>query len=272
MRGKVLLGWLSRENAIKYLQESCIFDPPLTAEQAEAMWAEKKAAVDALEPRTAPAPPELVMTSAERETANRFIAALSRNPGGLGAIQRVVKLDPRGLICRQFDVNVDRAAEHAVQITAATWAARNCLALTRPNQSPRLPWKVVDSGWDFTLPHGEFLLGFNGQIFGIVQGAPHVAVSSVGARTILWSGYHRCYARAAAIVNPATNDRSVLAALTTEAGLAVTTNQSLRDLFLGERPALLGDFFDDRLCINVEFPRQRYELQIRAKIVPIPVQ
>jgi hypothetical protein len=47
MRAKVLLGWLSQEAAIRFLPTSCIFDPPLTELQAEALWAEKKAVVDA---------------------------------------------------------------------------------------------------------------------------------------------------------------------------------------------------------------------------------
>ena len=106
MRGKVLLGWLTREDAIRFLQNDCVFDPPLTNEQAEALWEEKKAAVDALEVRTAPSPDELAMTPAEREAADRFLAFHRRNPGGLGVIQRIVKMDPRGLVCRQFDVNL----------------------------------------------------------------------------------------------------------------------------------------------------------------------
>ena len=71
------------------------------------------------------------------------------------------------------------------------------------------------------------------------------------------------------MVRPEQNDRSVLAALTTEAGLVVATNQPLRDLLLGERPALLGDFFDERLCIEVELRRKRFELHIRVQVAQI---
>jgi len=65
MRAKVLLGWLSQEAAIRFLQTSCIFDPPLTELQAEALWAEKKAVVDALAPRPALSPATIAMTAAE---------------------------------------------------------------------------------------------------------------------------------------------------------------------------------------------------------------
>jgi hypothetical protein len=110
--------------------------------------------------------------------------------------------------------------------------------------------------------------------FGIILGAPHVAVSVVETRTVLWAGYHRCYARVAT-VNPAIIDRAVLAALTTEATLALgpaSTNQPLRALVLGEGPPLLGDFLDERLFMEVELHRKRYELQVRAEVAKINVE
>jgi hypothetical protein len=268
MRGKVLLGWLAREEAVKYLREYCSFRPTLTEQAAEALWAEKKAAVDALEPRIATSPPTLEMTPAEREAANRFLSFMRKKPGGLGMITDVVKQDPRGLVLRQFDINLDRANEHAVHIEAATWCARNCLATERADAN--LNYKAVNDGWNFSLPHGEFALGWDGRVFSIVLGGPHVAVSALGTRTILWTGYHRCYARMAT-VNPAIRDRSVLAALTVEGTRTLgpdSTNQPLRALVLGDRPALLGDFLDERLFIEVEIPRKQYELQIRCRVVP----
>jgi hypothetical protein len=127
---------------------------------------------------------------------------------------------------------------------------------------------ILPNGWDFSLPHGEFMLAFNGQVFGIVQGAPHVSVSAAERRTVLWAGYHRCYARVAT-VNPTAMDRSVLAALTDEGTLAVATNQALRDLVLAERPPLLSDFFDECFFMEVQLRPKRYELQIRVKVAQI---
>jgi hypothetical protein len=272
MKGKVLLGWLTRQEAVRYLQNDCIFDPPLTTEQAAALWAEKKAVVDALEPRTAPSPTTLEMTASEREAANKFLAFHRRKPGGLGGIREVIKTDPSGLVLRQFDITIDRANEHAAHIQSPNWCALNCLATERV--TPNLNFAAVPNGWNFGLPHGEFLLAFNGQAFGIVVGAPHISVSPIGERSILWAGYHRCYARASN-VNPATNDRSVLAALTNEGTLAVgpgATNQTpLRDLVLGDRPPLFGDFFDERLFIEVELQHKRYELQIRVEVARLNV-
>jgi len=120
MRGKVLLGWLTRDNAVAYLQKTCVFIPPLTTEQGEALWAEKNAAVRALEVRPAPALVEQRMSFEEREAGNRFLNFYRRSPGGLGVIQRVVKVDPRALLCRQWDVNLDKANGYAANIGAAT--------------------------------------------------------------------------------------------------------------------------------------------------------
>src|SRR5947207_348197 len=113
MRGKVLLGWLTRDDAVNFLQERCVFDPPLSVEQAEVMWAEKRAVVEALPPRAAVSPEKLEMTAAEREAGARFLAFLRSTPAGLGAVRDVVKINPTGLVIRQFDVNLDRANLHA---------------------------------------------------------------------------------------------------------------------------------------------------------------
>jgi hypothetical protein len=217
--------------------------------------------------------PEPALTSATRDASHLLeqhghLRNALCGQGGLGTIQDVVKIDPRGLVLRQFDINLDIANEHAANIQAQTWCARTCLATER---TANLNFNTIPNGWNFALPHGEFLLAFNGQAFGIIQGAPHVSVSTAEARTILWAGYHRCYARAAT-VNPEIMDRSVLAALTTEGTFAVapeSTNQLLRELVLGERPPLLGDFFDERLFMEVELRRKRYELQVRVEVARI---
>src|SRR5438445_736201 len=77
------------------------------------------------------------------------------------------------------------------------------IALLRNVQIHPLNSTILPNGWNFAVPHGEYGMGLDGQVFRLVQGAPHVSVSTVGARTVLWAGYHRCYARAAT-VNPAT--------------------------------------------------------------------
>lgn len=264
MRGKVLLGWLTRENAIRYLQNDCVFDPPLTAEQAEALWAERKAVVDGLN-RPIPNPSPLDLTQREREARGRFLAQLRNRPGP--RMQDVVKLDPRGFVVRQFDVNLDHVTTRYAGCNTPGWCIQHCLPATRAGA--QISVSAQGNDWSVGLPHGEFGFGFNGEAFVIVQGAPHVAVSLLGDRTLLWSGYHRCYARAST-VSPEIMDRAVLAAVTPEwDSFVANASTELRDSVLGLRPALLGDFFDDRLFMEVELRRKRYEFQIRANLALI---
>lgn len=265
MKGRVLLGWLERDRAVKYLQSDCIFDPPLTNKQAEALWAEKRATLEALAPRLVPSPSSLKMTLMEREAAESFLSFVRQQPGGTPEIQSVVKLDPLGLVCRQFFLTLDRANEYTSNVHDAAWSACTCLhtqgALASMNVSS------VSNGWNIDLPHGEFMCVLNGQGFGVAECAPYVSVSVIGQRAVLWSGYHRCYARAAAART--SSDRSVLAVLTTAGNATVAAERSLSDLILGKLPPLLGDFLDPRLFLEVELHRKRYELQIRAEVAHI---
>lgn len=223
MKGRILLGWLTCEVAVAYLQNQCIFTPPLTAAQAEALWAGKHEMVEALGPRAVPTPAPLPMTPAEREASEKFLAWMKR----LSDVQTVVKLDPRGLVCRQSDISLDRANQHAKHVQAATWAARNCL----------LP------------PNGLASINFT-------QFDP-IGVSVIEGRAVLWCGYHRCYARMAA-PGVGMADRSILAAVTARGNQVVVANRSLRAVLLGDCPPLLGDFLDERLFLEVELRPDRY--------------
>jgi hypothetical protein len=224
MKGRILLGWLTCDVAVAYLQNQCIFTPPLTAAQAEALWAGKHEMVEALGPRAVPTPAPLPMTPAECEASEKFLAWMRR----LSDVQTVVKLDPRVLVCRQSDISLDRANQHAKHVQAATWAARNCL----------LP------------PNGPDSMNFT-------QFDP-IGVSVIEGRAVLWCGYHRCYARMAA-PGPDIADRSILAAVTARGNQVVVANRSLRAILLGDCPPLLGDFLDERLFLEVELRPDRYK-------------
>ena len=227
MRGRILLGWLTREIAVAYLQNKCLFTPPLTTAQAEALWTEKKEMVEALGPRAVPPPAPLPMTPAEREAAERFLSFMRRVPASAAQVQTVVKLDPHRLVCRQSDISLDRANQHAENVHAATWSARSCLG---PPQDLA----------------GRSFAGFD-----------PIGISVIEGRAVLWSGYHRCYARMAAS-HPDMTDHSILAAVTPAGNEAVTANPSLRAILLGECPPLLGDFLDERLFLEVELRHDRY--------------
>jgi hypothetical protein len=266
MKGKILLGWLTRERAVARLMTDCIFDPPLTNRHAESLWAEKRAAVEGLGPRPAPSPKTLEMTPLEREASAKFLAFARRQPGGTPQIQSVVKIDPRGLVCQQFLITLDQANAYLNNIHADSWSVDHCL--TVHTSLAGINVAEVPNGWNFNLPHGEFMFAFNGQVFGVTECAPYVSVSFIKGRTVLWTGYHRCYARVAN-AEPATMDCSVLAVVTTKGDAALAGNQPLRDQLLGDRPPVVRDFLDERLCLDVEVRRKRYELQVRAEVAQI---
>jgi hypothetical protein len=230
MKGRVLLGWLTRDVAVAYLQNQCIFTPPLTWAEAEALWAAKQEMVEALGSRAVPTSPPLPMTPSEREASERFLSWMRRLSSD---VEGVVKLDPRWLVCRQSDISLDRASQLAEHVQAATWAARNCLL--PPNSRTSMDFTKLDP----------------------------IGVSVIEGRPVLWSGYHRCYARMAA-PGSAMADRSILAAVTAKGNQAVAANSSLRAVVLGDRPPLLGDFLDERLFLEVELRPNRYESAVPA--------
>jgi hypothetical protein len=230
MNGRVLLGWLTRDVAVAYLQNQCVFSPPLTAAQAEALWAQKHETVGSLGPRTLPTPAPLPMTPAECEASEKFLAWMRRLSSD---VQSVVKLDPRGLVCRQSDISLNRANQLAEYVQATTWAARNCLL--PPNGRARMDFTQFDP----------------------------IGVSVIEGRAVLWSGYHRCYARMAA-PGSVMADRSILAAVTTKGNQAVAASNSLRAILLSDCPPLLGDFLDERLFLEVELHPDRYKSAVPA--------
>jgi hypothetical protein len=196
----------------------------------------------------------------------RFLSFARRQAGGTPQIQSVVKIDPRGLVCQQFLITLDQANAYVNNIRAESWSVDHCLTIDTALAG--INFAEVPNGWNFNLPHGEFMFAFNGQVFGVTECAPYVSVSFIKGRTVLWTGYHRCYARAAN-ADPAMMDSSVLAVVTTKGDEALAGNQPLRNQLLGDRPPVLGDFLDERLCLEVEVRRKRYQLQVRAEVAQI---
>ena len=51
LEGRVLLGWFERDMAVRYLTQACVFDPPITDAEAEAMWRPYRDRCEALSER-----------------------------------------------------------------------------------------------------------------------------------------------------------------------------------------------------------------------------
>jgi hypothetical protein len=264
---KVLLGWMERDQAVNFLQTDCVFPVPLIEEEAHELWRVRNERVQALPERPANAPTELPLDAREQAEADAFMRAMGQAPN----VKRVIKIDPHGLVAYQPVVVLDQVGKYQPHaVSAADYACKSLSTLAnRANLQIQAGFNMAN----VAVPHGEFIFAFNGQAgqFQIQELARHISVTEFQSRMLLWSGYHRSYARIAS-AKPDGKDRSLLVALTTDGDSFVSPqspNQGLRAMVCGLRPSLLGDFFDDTLFMAVNLKRKRFVLQIRAICVPV---
>jgi hypothetical protein len=273
----VLPGWFERDPGIAFLQNDCVFDPPLTKEAAEKIWNEFRQRAEALPPRNIVAPPRLALSPQEQHHAQKFLAFLHQI--GVREISEVLKVDPFQLVLRQYVVVTDRAEGYQLRCANANKWMEECLptAVTNPQVTIRYNQQNLDTSADIDLPHAEFIFGPgpNGA-FGPIQMLRHITVMNVGNRMLLWAGYHRTYARVLS-TTPTAAERSALVALTSntiappqkQATGATTSGAGAGlDLF-GLRPPLFADFFTDGLFMKVKLRKKRYQLQMRTKWVAV---
>jgi hypothetical protein len=263
----VVVGWMEREPAINFLMNECVFDPPLTPERAEEIWARYHQAVAALPERNALAPQRIPMNGEEQRAAAAFMQFHRGSPN----IREVIKIDPSNLITYQTHVIIPQMQRYALDAITAARYARYSLGTARGNHNIQIHHAL--NMMDIAVPHGEFAFIFNQQTnqFQVLEQARHISVTAFGDRMLLWAGYHRSYARIAS-ANPDAMDRSLLVALTTDADFLVSPhspNQGLRAMVTGLRPTFFRDFFDDTLFMRVNLKRKRFVLQVRAQIAPV---
>lgn len=260
---------MERDAAVRFLRDECIFDPPLSEQDAENLWRPYREAVQNLPVREARAPERLPLDNPEREAAQRFLQEHHRR--GATNILDVIKVDPFRLVVHQHQVVLDRAQDYADSLrTSAGWIAQS-LPTRVPAQS-QVQIQARPNTMDIRIPHAEFVFAFDPRGgFQIQELARHVTVTAFEERIMLWAGYHRSYARIATTA-PDAIDRSLLVVLTTDGTFAVapdSPNQGLRDTLCGLRPPLFSDFFDERFFMRVQLLKKRFELRVRAKVVPI---
>jgi hypothetical protein len=258
----VLLGWMERESAIKFLLEECVFDPALTAEQATDIWVQHRRRVEALAERRIEAPARLPIPPINRQLVASFLAR-HRGPEVLD----VIKINLMGLVVYQLLVVADKADEHAQR--PEDWTAK-ILVVDRPGA--RLPIRSEDGTLKINLPHAEHMIALQPDgAFRIQQGAGFVSVAEIEGRLFLKAGYHRSFAFSRGTMNaPDANDRCALVVLTASLPpqlSAAFPDQGLRTTVLGSRPPLFADFFDTDLAMRVRLRKKRWEAHI--KIVPV---
>jgi hypothetical protein len=267
----VLLGWLERGAAIAYLCQNCVFDSPLSTEEAASIWQQYRARVDEIPERSPKIPQRLSLTREEQEAAAKFMS-FHRSSGGGANILDVLKVDPMGLVIHQLHIVLDRSREYMKHSQAKTWCSKNCLSLPSPS-GHQVQIQGGINRVDVQVPHAEFVFSFvPDRGLQICETARHVSVGMFDDRMLLWAGYHRSYAR---IANPEAIDRSLLVVLTTDSDFFFSPdspNQGLRDTLRGSRPPLFADFFDDRFFMRVRLRKKRFELRIRADLAQLDLE
>src|SRR5260370_40592376 len=107
LEGRVLLGWFERDMVVRYLTQACVFDPPITDAEAEAIWRPYRDRCEALSEREAAAPSLIPLNHDERQHAKQFLATLAKL--WAHTIQAFIKINLSRLVVHQFYVVVSRS-------------------------------------------------------------------------------------------------------------------------------------------------------------------
>jgi hypothetical protein len=260
---------MERDQALRFLLEDCVWDPPLNERTAETLWRPYRARAEMLPPRDARAPEPVPLSAAEYEHSqlfNAFLIGLGRPP------IEVIKVDPLQLVAIQYHVAIDHAEIYRARSVADEGWMEQALptSINHPNLDLTVTQRQFDTDIDINLPHAEFVFGLNDQgAFQPIQSFGHVAAIRMQNRLILLKGYHRLYARISG--ESSSRKRPALLGIEPESlGQMVdretkgTASERHGLSFLGRRPALTADFFTPGHFLSVFLRKKRYRLQVRA--------
>jgi hypothetical protein len=279
--GRVLLGWMDRNTAVRFLQQDCWFDPQLTDVQAEAIWQPYRDRVLALGVRTFGPPAQIGLTVQEAVHAKKFMAFL--NSIGPHEILGVHKYDLRELAAMQYYVAIGKSQQYQAVVAGNGWLDE-CLPLKHPGSQinfrvgPGLNSHPFSTYSEFDLPHGEFFFAPDPHgRFEAREFLRNVTAMEGADRTFLKAGYHRSFARV--LATPTATVPSAIVAVARNAfvspntGMAapgVNTGNPVDPLGpLGATAAKFGDFFTVGLFMDVDLRMKRYQLQVTANWVAL---
>ena len=278
-KGRALLGWMSKDDAVRFLLEDCRFDRPMDRATAEAHWHGYRDRVLALPQRHFAIAAPVGVTPAEAGHAKRLALYLASIGHHDAMPARTVDLCE--LAVRQYMVVTDLAEEYAKTIgDTANWL-NECLPLARANGT--FGWRHQMRGMsayiECDIPHGEwFFQPLGNGAFAPVEGLRHVTAMDGADRTYLWAGYHRSFAKV--LTTPMANAPTALVLFARNVVvpapapgvpmLGVAMNAGIDDLgFFGSRGAKFGDFFTDGLYMDIDLRKKRYQLQVQATWVAL---
>lgn len=279
LKGRVLLGWMPRDAAVKFLLNDCVFNPTINATVADGMWQDYRGRVDALPMRPQGIPQHRGLTIQEVAHAKRFKQFLvSCGPHDILDVQ---KIDPTELIVIQYMVVTERSNGYANIVQTMDGWLKECLPTTGRNsqvqftvQRPALQTTVTE----IALPHSEFVfIPDPAGKFGATEWMRHVTVMAGADRMFLTAGYHRTFARVfttpiatvpSAVVAVARNTLVSPTMPTVAPGVAIGAGVDPLCPF-GAKAARFGDFFTDGLFMDIDLRKRRYLLQVNATVVAV---
>lgn len=267
VEARVLLGWMERDAAIRYLREDCYFDPELSEPDAEKLWQKYKDAVCALPERVIVDPARFSLTNAEKTAVNQFRTRNGPDPN----VADVIKINPLGLLVHQLYVVTEISDGYSDAVKGSGWLDNTLLAQRRSQFRIRTePNKIV-----YEIPHGEFIpeiLPTGG--LQLREGNRLASASRLDGRMLLGTGYHRsfAYARNAMKVPDAIGKAAVFPLLKSLPfpDSPAAPNHGLRVMLLGPRAPFFADFFDEGLFMSVRLRKKKhYEMRFSIEFVGV---
>ena len=268
LAGKVLLGWMDREPAIRFLMEDCVFPDSFTVEDAETLWLTHRSIAEQVRNEGEAAQSRKVaLSEADQKAVRKF---RHRHPEATSIVD-FVKLNPMDLVVRQLWISTAIASAYRDKVTPDKWLQT---ALLDPPANPRMRWGHDGSTVFFDLPHAEYLLtepGLDGHLE-VAEADSYVTVALHAGRALLLRGYHRVLACAQAILEAPNAPRGVLFGVSdAQAALGKDAGEALRTME-GPRPPRLADFFNEQLSVPVTLRRRQYRMRIRCEVTEIPLE
>jgi hypothetical protein len=268
-----LLGWMEEDEAVDFLVNRCVFDPPVDQTRARQKWEEYHARVNALPRGCITAPTRKMLTPQEKNWERGFLDFVHRN--GAQNVRSLVKVNLSDLVVHQKIVLTGRAELYKARLQSSQAWRETALPMQPEKFQSQVAFRNMGfrAEADIDIPDGEWFLlpsNCNGEFH--LRPAPalrHVTVTMIDQdRMLLWAGYHRSYARAI-MAQPEGREFPVLVALAENVVVAPIAGMEtpFDRLVRGARPPFFADFFDDRLFIRVNLLRKRPRMQIRSEIV-----
>lgn len=263
VKAKLLLGWMAQTEAMAALN-ACVFDEPLTPTQATGLWETYRDKVAALEPRKPAAIERLEITPAEKQAIDEHVKRVKASASSR-FLADIVKIDPRNLIARQFHVLTDHSAKYAKDMETENARINGCLGVGLQFGGQLVMRQVNANLFAVDLPHSEYVIIPNPKGVHLQERDRYIViVPNPEDRLVLWGGYHRTHAVLCQMAGDAAGVAPLLTVMTgiPEVEQFFARPSPERDTVLGERPALLRDFFNEELFISVNLQRTRAEARI----------